>query len=355
MKASRLKFLTIGSATQDVYLSGGREFLPVDEPVFIRSSSESTEKSSVQSYSKITEDFTFKLGDKFNVGKLNFRTGGGAANAATTFSRAGFDTFFAGKIGHSDPAATSVLRDFDQEGIDTSLISYSRQHKTDYSVILLAKGRDNIGERTTLTYRGCGYSLSLDDFDFAKMFTDHKFDWAYVTGLAGHFEILDELFREAKKHGVKIAWNPSNLELTHSAKVRALLPDAELISVNKEEAQQIVDGSNSEALVRNLRNYAPVVIVTDGRNGAVAGDKGSIVTAGVYDPEIKRVDATGAGDAFASMFVAKYAQGVGLRDAVKWASANSSSVISVLGSKPGILTGHEQLHGMPIGVRPANY
>lgn len=352
---AQLKFLAFGSATQDVYLSGGKEFLPVDEPVLTRRLNKQVGVRGRRVEVPMTEDFAFQLGDKFVVGELDFCTGGGAGNAATTFARAGFETFFAGKIGYSDPATTSVLRDFDQEGIDTSLVSYSHQYKTDYSVILLANGRASGGERTILTYRGCGYHLTLDDFNFAKILPQHKFDWVYVTSVAGHFEILDELFREAKEHGVKIAWNPSSLELAHPAKVRALLSDVEVISVNKEEAQQIVDGATSEELVRNLRNYVPVAIVTDGRNGAMAGDKTSIVAAGVYEPSVKRVDATGAGDAFASMFVAKYAQGVDLREAVKWASANSSSVIGVIGSKPGILTGREQLHDMKIDVRPTNY
>ena len=353
--SQQLRFLSIGSATQDVYLSGGQEFLPIEQPVLVRQPNRGMPARVVDTTEIAMEDFSFKLGDKLNVGKIDFRTGGGASNAATTFARAGAESFFAGKVGRNDPAALAVLHDLDQEGIDTSLVNFSETYNTDYSTVLLANGSDNGGERTILTYRGCGYHLRADDWDFAKIFSEHEFDWIYITGLAGHFPIYDKLFREAEKHGVKIAWNPSNFELSHPDKLRALLPDVTIFSVNKEEAQKIVDGNKPEDLVRSLRNSVPIVIVTDGRNGAVAGDKTSIVKAGLYAPDAKRVDATGAGDAFASMFTIKYAGGSGLRDAVHWASANSASVVNKIGSKPGILTGREKLAPMQIDVRPINY
>jgi sugar/nucleoside kinase (ribokinase family) len=75
----------------------------------------------------------------------------------------------------------------------------------------------------------------------------------------------------------------------------------------------------------------------------------------LYDPEAKRCDATGAGDAFASGFVAKYAAGESLKNAVHFASANSASVVQFIGSKPGILTGREKLAEMKLSAKPANY
>ena len=324
-------FLCFGSATQDVYLSNSKDFTPVNDGK--------------------SEDFEFELGSKVNVNKIDFRTGGGASNAATTFSRNGFRTFFLGTIGKSDPAASAILADFDREGVDTRFISYSEKYNSDYSTLLLAPG----GERTILTYRGCGIHLKKSDFDISRILDEVKIDWIYITSLAGHFAIYDEIFREASERGVKIAWNPGVLELSHPDKVKALLPDVEVLSINKEEAQMLVGGETIEELSRKLRNFVPVVIVTDGRNGSVAIDKTSFVQAGLYDPVSKRVDATGAGDSFASGFVAKYAADENLKKAIHFASANSANVVQYIGSKPGILTGSEKLESMDIAVRPANY
>lgn len=173
--------------------------------------------------------------------------------------------------------------------------------------------------------------------------------------MAGHFDIYDELFREAHKLGIKIAWNPGSAELSHPEKVRALLPDVEVLSLNKEESQRLVEGETIDILARKLKSFVPVVLVTDGTNGSIAIDKTSVVNAGLYAPDAKRIDATGAGDAFASGFVAKFATGHNLRDSIHFASANSASVVLKIGAKPGILSGNEQLRSMKIDVKPANY
>lgn len=330
MSAKSPTFLCIGSATQDVFLSHTPALKPVRE-------------------NPLAEFEEFRLGSKINVNKIDFATGGGASDAATTFARHGYETLFMGTVGH-DPAGSAVLESFDREGIDTTFASYSDKYNTDYSTILLAPS----GERTILTYRGCGLHLHQTDFDVAKVFANRTIDWIYITGLAGHWLIYDEIFRLARDNRVKIAWNPSSYELADPDKLRALLSDAEVISVNREEAAQIVSGNSSEELMRHLRNFCPVAIVTDSENGAVCGDKTSVAQLGLYGNE-KPVDATGAGDAFASGFVAKYATGAGLRESAHFAAANASSVVHYIGAKTGILTGREELHDMKIDIKPANY
>ena len=59
-------------------------------------------------------------------------------------------------------------------------------------------------------------------------------------------------------------------------------------------------------------------------------------------------DATGAGDAFGSGFLAKLADGAEFVDALQFASANAASVVQKYGASTGILTGSEDLHPMPI-------
>ena len=59
-------------------------------------------------------------------------------------------------------------------------------------------------------------------------------------------------------------------------------------------------------------------------------------------------DATGAGDAFGSGFLASIAAGKSFRQALIFASANSTAVVSKLGANRGILTNDTVLHPMPI-------
>ncbi|MFC2511193.1 MAG: carbohydrate kinase family protein, partial [Candidatus Nanoperiomorbus sp.] len=120
----------------------------------------------------------------------------------------------------------------------------------------------------------------------------------------------------------------------------------------KEEAQKIVPGETMPELLKGLRELCPVVIITDGVNGAVLADRTEAIWAGLYHPEHVSVDRTGAGDSFCSGFTLQYALGEGLRRSVHYATANSASVVVRIGSKPGILRGDNIDQLDPIEITP---
>jgi sugar/nucleoside kinase (ribokinase family) len=129
--------------------------------------------------------------------------------------------------------------------------------------------------------------------------------------------------------------------------MKSLLDDVEVLIVNKQEAQTIFEGSTLEELVHHALNMVPVIIITDGPNGVIASDGKTIVRAGMYE-DVASVDRTGAGDAFGSGFLSKWATGASLKDAVVFASANAASVVGKVGAKSGILHRGVTLHDMPI-------
>jgi len=315
-----VKIVAVGAAVQDVFLSHSDEFKPV------------TDKDIHEQFMKL------ELGSKADVNAIAFTTGGGATNASVTFARQGIHSFFMGTIGH-DPAGHAVVQDLDQEGVDTKHISYSKSLNTGYSVLLLAPS----GERIILTYRGASTHYDSSNFDLS----DVDADWLYVSSMAGNIEVIDKLFTQAKELGMKVFFNPGKGELAHPDKLRALLEDVDVLSVNREEAAQIVEGAESEELARHLLHYVSTAIVSDGQNGVVATDGKTIVTAGMYD-EVKVIDRTGAGDAFGSGFLSQWAQGKSLKEAIIFGSANSTSVVTKIGAKPGILHKDATLHDMPL-------
>ena len=119
--------------------------------------------------------------------------------------------------------------------------------------------------------------------------------------------------------------------------------------VNKEEASQIVPGVLLSELLYHLGNYVPITIITDGGMGGIAGDHATHESYrfGIYE-DVRVRDATGGGDAFGAGFLAAYAEGVGFREALVYASANSTAVIQRIGANSGALTGNEGLHLMPM-------
>lgn len=312
-----MKFISIGAAVQDVFLSHSDALDPVKE-----------------------EDGSFytelKMGDKVDVDQIHFSTGGGATNAAVTFARQGLTSIFMGAVGE-DPAGQAVKEDLDREGVKAHL-THSKTHHTGFSVILLA---DN-GERTILTYRGASTHYESSHFDLSEF---GHVDWLYMSNLAGSMDILEKLFHAAKKLDIKVAWNPGKAELKQSKKLKELLPLVEALIVNKEEMQKIVGGEDLEDLVRAGGKLVPVVVVSDGPKGVGATDGKTYVRAGMYE-DVRVIDRLGAGDAFGSGFVCKWAEGQSLKEAVTFASANSTSVVSQIGAKAGILKKNAKIHDM---------
>ncbi len=139
------------------------------------------------------------------------------------------------------------------------------------------------------------------------------------------------------------------MELKEPDKIRTLLEDVSVLLVNKEEMKVFVEGQTLEELVRHGANLVKTVVVSDGPNGVMATDGEQIVKAGMYE-DVPVVDRTGAGDAFGSGFVAWHATGKSLEEAITFASANATSVVSKIGATPGILHRHAKLHDMPLKV-----
>lgn len=311
--------LAIGKATQDVFLQSD-EFDPHTEGKI--------------AYTHLP------LGAKMAVEDVTFSTGGNAGNVAVTCARQGLHSKYMWTLG-TDPASDAILKDLDNEGVDTTHSVQRDIYQAGYSTILIATN----GERTILNHAGHSTNEHGKDLDLSVI---ADVDWVYPTSLAkGGLGLLRKIIDEADKHDAKVMLNPAGPELAHPEKLKALLEGVDILCMNKEEMQMLVHGETSEELVRHALNYCPVVIVSDGPNGVVASDGKTIVKAGMYE-DVKVVDRTGAGDAFGSGFLSQWAQGASLKDAIIFASANSTSVVEYIGAKKGILDQNAKLHSMPL-------
>lgn len=309
--------VSIGKATQDVFLQSSKVFEPHEDKGVM--------------YERLP------LGQKLDLDNVIFSTGGNSTNAAVTFARQGLHSRYIWFIG-TDVASEAILQELDREGVDTKDVLQKDSFRASYSTILLASN----GERTILNYHGSKLT-EHDKLDFSSLDTA---DWVYISSL-GDIHLLEQIVSEARRHDVKVMLNPAASELEHHEKLRSILEDVEVLIANKEETQQIVEGETLEELVRHGLHYCPVVVVSDGPNGVTASDGEVIVTAGMYE-DVPVVDRTGAGDAFGSGFLSQYAQGKSLKDAIIFASANSTSVVTKIGAKEGILHAGVKLHDMPI-------
>lgn len=310
--------VTIGKATQDVFLKSANAFTEFEH--------------------KGVKYEQLPVGQKLDLDEVIFSTGGNVTNAAVTFARQGLHSKYAWCLG-VDTSTETILQSLDREGVDTTHVYQGEHFRPSYSVILMLEG----GERTILNYKGAMPSAHDSELDLSVV---DEGDWVYLSSL-GDMDLLDRIISRAAERNVKVMLNPAGVELKSSEKLKGLLEDVEVLAVNKEEAQMIVHGETSEELARHLTHYVPVAIVSDGPNGVVATDGKSIITAGMYE-DVPVVDRTGAGDAFGSGFLSAYAQNKSLKDAIIFASANSTSVVQYIGAKEGILHAGVALHDMPL-------
>ncbi len=314
----------IGKATQDVFLRS-QEFDPKTEGKVM--------------YTHLP------LGAKLDIEEAFFSTGGNATNVAVTLARQGLESHFIWALGE-DPASQSILSEMKAEQVHTDLVDQRSEYNASFSTVLLSPD----GERTILNYRG---SVMDEDSFIQAIGKIEQADWLYPSSL-GDYRLLDLLVQRAKSLGAKVMFNPASTELEQTDRLKALLKDIEILCLNKDEMQTIVGEGDLEDLVRKGLDYCPVVIVSDGPKGVCASDGKTIVTAGMYE-DVPVIDRTGAGDAFASGFLSQWSRGSSLKDAVIFASANSTSVVSKIGAKAGILSANVQLHDMPLEEKMSDY
>ncbi len=278
------------------------------------------------------------LGNKYYVDKATTTTGNNAVNAAVTFARQRLHVRLVSAVG-DDTAGRNVLQALDKEHIDTSHVTLSQKERTSFSTILLAPS----GERTILDYPGSA-KISAQQIETI----DLNADWLYVSSL-GSMSLLKKLMKSAAQKGLNIAFNPASFELKHIQECADLLQYVTLFALNKQEAQLFVEGKSLKELSANLSKSVQYVLISDGPKGSIATDGDKLVKAGMYE-DVPVVDRTGAGDAFTSGFVSQVALGRTLEEAVTFASANSTSVVSEIGANTAALHSNPKLHKMRLEV-----
>jgi len=253
----------------------------------------------------------FDFGSKVEIDEMHLASGGGGTNCATTLARAGRKAGWVGILGKD------VFSQIEGE--------------SGYSNILLTPS----GQRTILVYRGVS-----DDWQKIKMpWGKIKANWLYLTSLGGDLGMLSRILDFAEEHAINIAINPGARELALGwEKLKELLERVHILILNREEAAKLANKpyKNLAAIYERLMGLAQqVVVITEGARGATACNGSTCYRVGTYP--VKVVDATGAGDAFGSGFVAEFMKKGNIEKALQYAAWNSSNVVNKIGAKAGIV------------------
>ncbi|MAH51147.1 carbohydrate kinase family protein [Candidatus Pacearchaeota archaeon] len=265
----------------------------------------------------------YPVGAKLLIKDLKFDIGGGGTNTAVAFSRLGLKTGCVCKIGDSK-AGQDILQLLKKEKIDF-LGKQQKNTLSGQSIILDSKENN----RTILTYKGVNNNISFNEI---KKF---QTKWLYFSSLLGKsFESQIKLAKTLTKKGAKLAFNPSSY-LIKRKNLKPLLKICHILVLNKEEAQMLT--KDKDQLI-GLKKLGPkIVVITDKNKEIQCYNSEEDKTYTLKPNKIKVVERTGAGDAFASGFVAGIIVGKSIPQSLRLGLRESESVIRHFGAKNKLL------------------
>lgn len=274
---------------------------------------------------------------------------GNAANAAVAFARLGLESSLITNVG-ADTHGRDMIKALDKRGVDTSFVRINRGKKSNYHYVLWYKD-----ERTILIKH------EEYDYNWPHLRVSEIPRWVYFSSISEHaLDYHDEVAEWLDENPyVKLAFQPGTFQIEIGVdRLRKIYRRSEALILNREEAASVGGGKIDDVhdLFDKLHELGPrIVVITDGPKGAYASDGTSRYQMPVYpDPE-PPVDRTGAGDSFASTFVAALIKGNTIEGALQWAPINSMSVVQKVGAQAGLLKEDELealLRKSPDSYRP---
>lgn len=272
-----------------------------------------------------TKSFNYPSGSKILVEGMKSDIGGGATNVAVAFSRFGFNTGCICKIG-DDNESQDVLDMLKKENV--KFLGSRAKGATGHSIILDSTGHD----RTILTFKGPGNTIKLSEI------SNFKTKWLYYSSMLDEsLKTQEKLIKNLSKEGTKLAFNPSEY-LIKARDISELLKLTDILILNKEEAEILFKKYKAKGeLMEGLRNLGPKIVVVTDKNKMVYAHDGIKKYSVKPHQNIKAVERTGAGDAFAAGFVAGVLAKKSLNECLELGVLESESVIQYFGAKNKLL------------------
>lgn len=277
---------------------------------------------------------------------------GNASNAAVAFARLGLNSSFATNVG-GDQEGRDMIAALQKEGVDYRFVRIDPHKKSNFHFVL------RYGAERTILIKHEAY-----DYHWPHLAASEKPKWIYFSSISQHaIPYHDQVANWLDHHPeVKLAFQPGTFQMDVGAeRLKRIYQRSEVLILNREEAVTVGGGNHDDIhdLIDHLHALGPkVVVVTDGPEGAYASDGSKCLTMPIYPDIAEPIDRTGAGDAFASTFVAALIKGNSLEGALQWAPINSMSVCQKVGAQAGLL--HEDeietyLQKAPKHYKPVNF
>ena len=256
---------------------------------------------------------------------------GNAANAAVAFKRLGLDAGYATNVG-DDQYGRDIITTLKKQGVETNYVRVNPGMNSNYHYVL------RYGPERTILIKHKNFH-----YEWPKLHGDEIPKWIYFSSVSEfavdyHDLVCDWL---DENPSVNVAFQPGTYQMRFGAeRLKRLYQKTDVLILNREEAVIVGGGNHSDVrdLADKLHALGPkLVVITDGPDGAYASFEGTLYKMPMYPDPAPPVDRTGAGDAFASTFIAAIIKGYNLEGALQWAPISSMSVCQQVGAQAGLL------------------
>lgn len=277
---------------------------------------------------------------------------GNASNAAVAFARLGLESSFVTNVG-GDAHGRDMIAALHKQGVDTRFVRINHDKKSNYHYVLWYK------EERTILIRHEDYN-----YHWPHLRPDETPKWIYFSSISEHAipyhdQVADWLEDNPE---VKLAFQPGTFQMeAGTERLKRIYQRSEVIILNREEAVLVTGGDYDDlhGLLDRLHNLGThIAVITDGPDGAYASDGQLRLKMPLYPDPGPPVERTGAGDAFASTFVAALIKGNTIEGALQWAPINSMNVVQKVGAQAGLLSEHhleELLRKSPDWYKPTPF
>lgn len=267
-------------------------------------------------------------------GEVMLTPGGSGANVAVWAQRCGLETGFIGKIGR-DRMGELATEDLDSEGVKHWLPRSSAQLTSSVAVFV-----DETGERSMVAGRGADHyllpsELPLDEIRQAGHL--HLTGWSLFTDPPR--TAARQAALTAREAGVPVSLDPGSFQLIDEVGVDSFLGFTTDLGIacffpNYEEGSILSGETEPEAIAVRLAELYPgaLICLKLDANGALILEDGRLERISPAPGQL--MDATGAGDAFAGAFLARWLKGEDAAAAAEFATRVSAWVIERLGARP---------------------
>lgn len=262
---------------------------------------------------------------------------GAEANVAVGLAAAGHRAVWASRLG-DDPLGARLSAELDRRGVE---LWVERDTEAPTGVMFKDPGI----ESSSVFYYRRGSAASRMEPGFLRPEQLEGVRIVHTTGItpalsASCLAMVDRLYADARAAGATVSFDVNDRRALWSAEEAAatlarLADAADIAFVGRDEAERIW-GTVTPAEIRAFLPHCALLVVKDGDVGATAFD-GDADPVFVPAPVVEVVEPVGAGDAFASGFLAATLDGADLTARLSAGHAAAERVLTIAADLPPLV------------------